>query len=119
MTLRLRLTIYWAAVLALLLIIAGFTVFLLFQRQQWARLDGALLEEADTAAQLIARMGPDSAVSIAVRLAAERDLGPSRRVWIIGGGTEIAAAGDTSASLPVIKQPVDRNMLLDSRDQRF
>jgi hypothetical protein len=47
MTLRLRLTLYWAAVLALLLAAAGVAVFLLFQRQQWARLDGALLEEAE------------------------------------------------------------------------
>jgi two-component system, OmpR family, sensor kinase len=119
MTLRLRLTIYWAAVLGLLIILGGFAVYLLFQQQQWARLDGALLEEADTTAQTIARMGPESAQPMALRLSVERDLGPRRRVWIVRGGAKIAAAGDSSASEPVITLPVDREMLLDSRDRRF
>lgn len=119
MTLRLRLTVYWAAVLTLLLILAGLAIFLLFQRQQWARLDGALLEEADTAAQVVARMGPASAHSMAARLSAERDLGPSRRVWIVRRETTIALSGDTSASTPRIEWPINRPMLLDSRDRRF
>lgn len=119
MTLRLRLTIYWAAILGLLIILGGSVVYLLFQRQQWARLDGALLEEVDTTAQLIARMGPESAQPMALRLSVERDLGPRRRVWIVRGGAKIAAAGDPSASEPVITLPVDREMLLYSRDRRF
>jgi two-component system, OmpR family, sensor kinase len=119
MTLRLRLTIYWATVLGLLIVLGGCAVYLLFQRQQWARLDGALLEEADTTAQLIARMGPESAQPMALRLSVERDLGPRRRVWIVRGGEEFATAGDPSASVPVITQPVDREMLLYSSDRRF
>ena len=99
MTLRLRLTIYWAAILALLLIASGLAVFWLFQRQQWAALDAALLEEADTSAQMVARLGPDSAQAIVARLSAERDLGPSRRVLIISHGVTLAAAGNRSAAL--------------------
>jgi signal transduction histidine kinase len=40
-------------------------------------------------------------------------------VWIVRGGAEIAAAGVPSAGEPVITQPVDREMLLYSRDRRF
>jgi two-component system, OmpR family, sensor kinase len=119
MTLRLRLTIYWAAVFALLLTIAGLAVFLLFQRQQWARLDGALLEEADTAAQVIERTGIASVHPMVARLASERDLGTVRWVLIISDGATLAAAGDTSASMPSIKTPVGRELLLDSRDRHF
>jgi two-component system OmpR family sensor kinase len=119
MTLRLRLTIYWAAVFTLLLTVAGLAVFLLFQRQQWARLDGALLEEADTAAQVIGRTGIASAQLMVTRLASERDLGPLRRVLIISGGATLMADGDPSASMPLIKTPVDRELLLDSRDRHF
>ena len=42
MTIRLRLTIYWAAIIATMLLIAGIIAFLLFERQQWGALDGAL-----------------------------------------------------------------------------
>ena len=119
MTLRLRLTIYWAAVFALLLTVAGLAVFLLFQRQQWAKLNGALLEEADTAAQVIERTGIASMHPMVTRLASERDLGGVRRVFIISDGATVAAAGDASASLPLIKTPVDRELLLDSHDRHF
>ena len=119
MTLRLRLTIYWTALFTLLLTVAGLAVFLLFQRQQWARLDGALLEEADTAAQTLARMGLPWAQPMTARLASERDLGPLRHVLIVRGSATIAAAGDSSASMPLIKTPANRELLLDSRDRHF
>ena len=54
MSIRLRLTLYWAGIVSLLLLGAGLAVFLLFQRLQWGRLDGALMEEAETAVQTIA-----------------------------------------------------------------
>jgi signal transduction histidine kinase len=101
MTIRLRLTMYWAGVLSLLLLSAGAAVFLLFHRQQWGRLDGALMEEADTAAETIARSG--GVVQMVARLSEERDLGPKRRVWVVVGTRTIAAAGDPNADLPIVK----------------
>jgi hypothetical protein len=50
MTIRLRLTIYWAAVLSAILLAAAIVAIKLFERQQYSALDVALLEEADTAA---------------------------------------------------------------------
>ena len=119
MTLRLRLTIFWAAVFTLLLATAGVSVFFLFQRQQWARLDGALLEEADTSAQMIGRLGAGAAQAMVARLSAERDLGPSRRVWIVSRGKTIAGAGTPSADLPVIEQPPAAPMILNGRQRHF
>ena len=49
MSIRVRLTIYWAVIIAALLVVAGVAVYLLFERQQWGALDGALIEEPDTA----------------------------------------------------------------------
>jgi uncharacterized membrane protein len=67
MSIRLRLTIYWAAIIGLILVIAGVAVFILFERQQWGALDGALLEEADTAAATISRLGPGAGTDSIVR----------------------------------------------------
>ena len=53
MTIRLRLTIYWAAVLAAILLIAAVTAVRFFARQQWSALDAALLEEAENTADQI------------------------------------------------------------------
>jgi signal transduction histidine kinase len=104
MSIRLRLTIYWAAIIAALLIIAGVAVFLLFERQQWSALDGALMEEADTAAATISRLEPGPATDTIVRrLSEERDLGPRRRVRIISGDRMIADFGDSAAELPSIQ----------------
>ena len=102
MSVRLRLTIYWAGVLSLLLLSASVAVFLLFQRQQWGRLDGALREEADTAAGAIAR-GADVA-PIVQGLSEERDLGPRRRVWAVVGARTIADYGDQHADLPFVQK---------------
>jgi signal transduction histidine kinase len=101
MSIRLRLTLYWAAVLTLILLAAGVAVLALFERQQWGQLDGALMEEADTAASTIARLGPGAADSIARRLSQERDLGPSRRVRLSSGGRIVADYGNRASDLPV------------------
>src|SRR5215472_13670637 len=98
MTIRLRLTLYWAGVLSLLLVGAAVAVFLLFQRQQWGRLDGALMEEADTAAATIAHGG--DAAQMVGRLSQERDLGPRRRIWVAAGKLTIASAGEQDADSP-------------------
>jgi signal transduction histidine kinase len=101
MTIRLRLTIYWAAIIAAMLLIAGVSAFLLFERQQWGALDGALMEEADTSAASLSRLGPGAAADAIVgNLSEERDLGPRRRVRIVTGDRVIADYGDHTAELP-------------------
>lgn len=118
MTIRIRLTIYWAALLSLILLIAGVAAFLLFQRQQWSRLDGALMEEADTAAQTIAQDGGLAAQTV-LNLSLERDLGPARRVWIAEGDRVVANAGSRSADLPTMRQPRPGRGILDGRRRVF
>jgi signal transduction histidine kinase len=82
-------------------------VLLLFQRQQWGKLDGALMEEAETACDTMVRSGQSAAVQIARRLSEERDLGPSRRVRLFRGGSVIADWGDRSAAdLPTLRGDV-------------
>ena len=100
MTIRLRLTLYWAAVLGVILILSGAAVLLLFGREQWGQLDSALLEEADTAAATIQQTGGVSAPAIVRALSQERDLGPSRRVRLLRGAQVLADAGDPRADLP-------------------
>jgi signal transduction histidine kinase len=101
MTIRLRLTIYWAAIIATMLLIAGVSALLLFERQQWGALDGALMEEADTSAASLSRLGPGAAADAIVRnLSEERDLGPRRRVRVVTGDSVIADFGDQTAELP-------------------
>jgi signal transduction histidine kinase len=118
MTIRLRLTIYWAGVLSLLLLGAAIAVFLLFQRQQWGQLDSALMEEADTAVASIAR-GAD-AVQMITRLSKERDLGPKRRVWVAAGGRTIATVGDHTADLPILDKPSNiTRTIINGRDDIF
>jgi signal transduction histidine kinase len=103
MSIRLKLTIYWAVIIAALLMIAGLAVFLLFERHQWGALDGALVEEADTAAATISRLGPGTASDAILRhLSDERDLGPRRRVRIVSGDRVIADFGDPASALPRI-----------------
>src|SRR5215472_17454848 len=99
MTIRLRLTLYWAGVLSLLLLGAAVAVFHLFQRQQWGRLDGALMEEADTAAASIAH-GAD-VVEMITRLSEESDLGAEPRVCVAAGALTIAATEDQRADPPI------------------
>jgi heavy metal sensor kinase len=101
MTIRLRLTIYWAAIIAAILLIAGISAFLLFERQQWSAIDGALMEEADTSAASLSRLGPGEAANALVeRLSEERDLGPHRRVRIVSDDRVIADFGDHNSELP-------------------
>jgi signal transduction histidine kinase len=102
MTIRQKLTLYWAAVLAAILVGAALAVFVMFSREQWGALDAALMEEADTSAATIARLDPESGASVVLRLSRERDLGPHKRVRLIAGGTVLADFGDTQGLLPSI-----------------
>lgn len=100
MTIRQKLTLYWAAVLAAILTVAACSVFIVFSRQQWGALDAALLEEADTSAGAISRLDRDSAGSVVRRLSDERDLGPRKRVRLIADGAPIADYGSPGADFP-------------------
>jgi signal transduction histidine kinase len=114
MSIRFRLTIYWAVIIATLLIVAGLAVLLLFERQQWGALDSALMEEADTAAATISRLGPGPATDSIVRhLSEERDLGPRRRVVIVIGDRLIADFGDPNSDLPQILPPANSRSMSD------
>jgi len=94
MTIRLRLTIYWAAVLAAILLVAAIAAVQLFERQQWSALDAALLEEAKTTADQIERSGAAGAPGILQRLSLETDIGPGRRVRIVTAHGEAGNYGD-------------------------
>jgi signal transduction histidine kinase len=106
MTIRLRLTLYWAAVLTAIVILSGAAVMAVFAREQWGQLDSALLEEADTAAATIQSVGAVAAAAATVReLAAERDLGPARCVQLLSGDRVLAEACDRGADLPRMIPP--------------
>jgi signal transduction histidine kinase len=119
MTIRLRLTLFWAAMLALLLFGAGSAVLELFQHGQWAQLDGALREEADTATAGISHAGVAGAEPIVQRLSEERDLGPARRVQLVMRGRNVAGAGARWADLPSLANLPAAGAIRDGRDHVF
>ena len=100
MTIRLRLTIYWATVLAAILLVAAIAAIKLFERQQFSALDAALLEEAENAADQIQRGGTASALGILQRLSLETDIGPGRRVRIVTAHSEVGNFGDVHTIPP-------------------
>jgi signal transduction histidine kinase len=100
MSIRLKLTLYWASVLATIVVIAAVSVFIIFTRQQWDALDAALLEEADTSASAITHLDEPAAALIARRLSEERDIGPGKRVRLIVGNKVVADFGGDEADLP-------------------
>jgi signal transduction histidine kinase len=100
MTIRLRLTIYWAAVLAAILLVAAFAAIKLFERQQYSALDAALLEEAENTADQIQRGGTASAIGILKRLSLETDIGPGRRARIVTAHSEYGNSGDVHTIPP-------------------
>ena len=100
MTIRLRLTIYWAAVLAAIVLIAAVTALKLFERQQYGALDAALLEEAQNAADQIQGSGVASAPGILQRLSLEADIGPGRRVRIVTSHGAVGNFGDVRTIPP-------------------
>jgi two-component system OmpR family sensor kinase len=120
MTIRLRLTIYWATVLAAILLAAAIVVVQLFERQQWSGLDAALLKEAETTADQIERSGTSSALGILQRLSLETDIGPGRRVQIVTANGVVGNYGD----IHTIPPPFDLSLpthaaIVGNRDFRF
>jgi two-component system, OmpR family, sensor kinase len=100
LSIRLRLTIYWTAITALILFAAGLLIIVLFSRAIWGTLDTALVEEADTTAAAISHATAGSIGPILQRLSQEKDLGPGRRVRLIVGGRVVFDEGDSNADLP-------------------
>ncbi|HEY6394691.1 MAG TPA: HAMP domain-containing sensor histidine kinase [Candidatus Binataceae bacterium] len=119
MSIRLRLTIYWAAVLAGILAIAAFAAFKLFERQQWSTVDAALLEEADTSAHDIEQADRGRAIAIVRTLSGELDLGLGRRVRLVTANQVLADFGDLSAALPQVSPDFHSKGAFDSATGRY
>jgi len=102
MSIRLRLTIYWALILGVILIISAYAALRLFAHEQWRPIDAALLEEADTSADDLAHATVAQATETVRRLSQERDLGPHRRVRLITVNRVVADFGDEKAVPPKI-----------------
>ncbi|MGZ6243879.1 MAG: HAMP domain-containing protein, partial [Candidatus Binataceae bacterium] len=100
MSIRLRLTIYWTAITALILFAAGLLILVMFSRAMWGALDAALIEEADTTAAAISHSAAIDTNLNLQRLSQEKDLGPGRRVRLIVGGHIVFDAGNIGADLP-------------------
>jgi signal transduction histidine kinase len=100
LSIRLRLTIYWTAITALILFAAGLLIIVMFARATWGTLDAALIEEADTSAATISHSTAADTRQVLQRLSREKDLGPGRRVRLIAGGRVVFDAGDAGADLP-------------------
>jgi len=120
MTIRLRLTIYWAAVLAMILLVAAIASIKLFERQQWTAMDAALLEEAETAAKEIERSDLAGARTITESLSREIDIGPGRRVRIVTANGVIDDFGNLQ-TLPPGSNPdlPPRAMIVSNSPFRF
>ncbi|HEV7989402.1 MAG TPA: ATP-binding protein [Candidatus Binataceae bacterium] len=117
MSIRLRLTIYWTAITAVILFAAGLLIMVMFARAMWSTLDAALMEEADTTAAAIPHSSAADTKLILQRLSQEKDLGPGRRVRLIAGGQVIFDAGDTGADLPDAFAAADS--VVDGRQRRY
>jgi len=120
MTIRLRLTLYWAAVLALILLVAAIASIKLFERQQWAALDAALLEEAETAAKEIERSDLVRIRTILDSLSREIDIGPGRRVRIVTANGVIDDFGNPQTTPPGSSPDLPpRAMIVNNGEFRF
>ena len=121
MTIRLRLTLYWAAVLAAILIVAAIAALQMFEREQWGALDAALLEETDTTAKAIAQTDRNGALAIAWDLSREPDIGPGRRVRLLSGAETIVDFGDRSTIPPAPAQAssATRSIVVGTHSIRF
>jgi two-component system, OmpR family, sensor kinase len=116
-SIRLRLTIYWTAITALILFAAGLLIMVMFVRAMWGTLDAALMEEADTTAAAISHSNAADVSLILRRLSQEKDLGPGRRVRLIAGGHLAFDAGDSGADLP--EAPAARQSVVNGEQHRY
>jgi heavy metal sensor kinase len=95
MSIRLRLTIFWALILAGILVFAAAIAYQFFAGQRWGSLDGALLEEASDQAERMQRAGLPGAIEMARALSLEPDIEAHRRVRLVTANGVIADFGDT------------------------
>ena len=102
MSIRLKLTIYWALILGGIMVLSAYAALRLFARQQWRPMSAALMEEAETTAEQLAHVSVAQAVEAMRGLSLERDLGPHRRVRLITARAVIADFGDERAAPPNI-----------------
>src|SRR6266478_6517694 len=112
MTIRLTLTIYWAAVLATILLVAAIASINLFERQQWTALDAALLEEAETAAKEIERTDLAGVRTVLEALSRETDIGPGRRVRIVTENGVIDDFGNIHTLPPTSSPDLPRRAMI-------
>lgn len=105
MTIRLRLTLYWAAVLAAIILAGAIAVEGLFASRERSALQVALAEEADTTAEEIHHAPAAVAPKILERLSRETDIGPGRRVRLISSRGVIADFGDPDTIPPALPSP--------------
>jgi signal transduction histidine kinase len=120
MTIRARLTLYWAMILAAILCAVGIVVLQLFERQQLSTVDAGLLEEADTTAKEIARAGRSGANPILEALSLETDIGPGRHVRMIDSRGVAIDYGDIHTTPPpLIRNLPTRPVIVATGSSRF
>ncbi|MGO9605876.1 MAG: sensor histidine kinase [Candidatus Binataceae bacterium] len=119
MSIRLRLTIYWALVLGGILLVSAYAALRLFAHEQWRPMDAALLEEADTSAHELSRADVPRAIAFVRSLSLERDVGPRRRVRLVGTHGIVADFGDDNATPPDISVDGGFRGLITSSNRAF
>lgn len=119
MSIRLRLTIYWALILAAILLVACVAAYQLFVGQSWGRVDAALLEEADTSARQIAEGRITRAAEVVKELSDERDLGAHRHVRLVTGNGVVADFGDSRTDPPELDAGFQSQGIFTSSDGTF
>jgi two-component system OmpR family sensor kinase len=119
MSIRLRLTIYWALILGAILTISAYAALRLFAHEQWRPMDAALLEEADTSADQLRGADVAHARETIQRLSLEHDVGPHRRVRLVTARGVIADFGDPRAIPPPAFFDGEFRGLVMSSDRAF
>jgi two-component system OmpR family sensor kinase len=121
MSIRIRLTLYWALILTAIMIISAYAALHLFAHEQWRPMDAALLEEADTSSDRLVHADDARAIEIVRGLSLERDVGPHRRARLVTATRIVADFGDMHALPPKVSVASGfRGLLMNpSRSFRF
>ena len=119
MSIRLRLTIYWALILGGIMIVSAYAALRLFAHEQWRPMGAALLEEAETTAENLAHAGTAQAVETVRNLSLERDVGPHRRARLVTAHGVVADFGDERAIPPNISLESKFQGLIMSSNRSF
>ncbi len=118
MSVRLRLTLYWAAITAAILLAAGQLIISSFSRELWGALDRALMEEADTGATALAQ-STNQAEAILQHLAEEEDLGPGHRVRLLVGDKAVFDLGAPKTEPPTEPPSDGTGSTMAGKDPRY